>query len=232
MRLQQLRHCPIGLALVVSACGGPLPGAQAAEFATQPTSAGATKAPDAGAIVDSGGAPTAYHIMTVLRCSLAPTACAEVARPGDLAGSYRVSFGSSPGGVRSREQAVSDLYRELRDRTSLGSRLITASRRPEPITARTEAAEAPTHPRPSGGSSDPIVEAAFDLIESVDEAGEVTVDVAHDSSSCKIALVQAASGVAPEPGDTGHRRCLLKGAERPGHVDEPTPRDREKRFGQ
>jgi len=136
---------------------------------------------------------------------------------------YRVSFGTGSGSVRTREQAVADLYREVRDRTGFGTRLLAVRHHLERRQASLEAEDPPASPRVGSTGSDPLVEAAHSLIGAVDADGQVTLDVAHGGASCKVLL-------AARDLDAGARRCLVGEAERTGAHDSEGQRQPEHRY--
>jgi hypothetical protein len=192
------------LAAVVlcAACEGPPWPAEAQS--PQP----AAVAADAPKILDAGMAPARpFHTLTLAQCARAAQDCLR-AHGGDSAGpAYLVAFGSGVGSLRTREQAMADLYRELRDRTASGGHLAARPRHldePEggalPPPDETEVRRGPPMEK------DPLVEAAFELMAVVDREGEVTVDTAPSSDPCKVALG------APELPDASAStaRCFLK----------------------
>jgi hypothetical protein len=131
-----------------------------------------------------------------------------------------VATGGGTGLERSREQALSDVYRELRDRTAFGTKLVAVSHHEGHPAATRPSAEAP-----KTAGTDPLILASFDILEAVDREGRVTLDVFHGRTSCKVAL-------AVSELDAGGRRCLVDGPEHgSSHEDPVTPREREKRFG-
>jgi hypothetical protein len=211
----------LALAAASPACGGPLPTADA------PTQAAGTDAPDAA--TTSEAAAGTFHTITVTLCARDRDACRKAqGTPGEA--SYRIAFGGSVGTLRSREQATADLYRELRDRTALGTRLVAQRRHLQspggdagPLApAASPAAAASATPDPP--VSDVLVDAARELIEAVDAEGGVTIDVAHGRPGCKVLLALAES-------DASTGRCLIKEPPRPGAHDTDAPRGREERFG-
>ena len=161
-------------------------GLPAAETAAPSPAPSAAAEPAAGA-PDGGRVGSAFHTITI---TLAPARSRPLAAGRPQAAlwdsSYRISFGSGVGELRSREQAVADLYREVRDRTGLGTHLAAEPHRlaslPEAGNVGSSAA------RPGSAGSDPLVDVAFQLIEAVDAEGEVTVDVAHGRPGCKLSL--------------------------------------------
>ncbi len=201
------------IATALAQCGGPLPNADVRSM--EPSEA----APSNGA---TDAALREVHSMTVTACWRDPARCrsSESTLTTDL---YRVASGSGVGGLRSHEQALTDVYRELRDRTGLGSRLVAT---PHRIDAQADA-HAPSPPL--GGStaapgSDPLVSAAKELLLVVDTEGQITLDVTHGRTSCKVSVAGAT--------EDSRKRCLVEGSEHPsGYEDPASPRDREKRFG-
>ena len=101
---------------------------------------------------------------------------------------------------------MADLYKELRDRTASGERLDA-----EPHGAGDAGPRIPqgTRSTAKAGASggDPISQCAFELLDLVDGVGEVTLDVVHGSSGCKVSLGRAAA-------DGGTSRCLVQEPER------------------
>ncbi len=200
-------------AAALAQCGGPLPNADVRSI-DPAEAAPSTPATDA--------AVSEVHSMTVTACWRDPARCSssETTVTTDL---YRVASGTGVGGLRSHEQALTDVYRELRDRTGLGSRLVAT---PHRIDAQADA-HAPS-PRPGASTaapgSDPLISAAKDLLLIVDTEGQITLDVTHGRTSCKV-LVAGAS-------ESSGKRCLIEGPERSsGYEDPASPREREKRFG-
>ncbi len=181
---------------------------------------------DAGTTTDAAATLAApIHTMTITLCSRDPEACRR-AQGGDTPGiTYRVAFGGGTGTVRTREQALADLYRELRDRTALGTRLSATVNHLERPSSETAVVDQSSVARPTSAGHDPIVDAAFELLDGVDGDGQVALDTAHGRTTCKLSLAARAA-------DAGGHRCLLEGPERPGKRDEDSPRDRSRRFGQ
>ncbi|MGD0678692.1 MAG: hypothetical protein ABSC94_25065 [Polyangiaceae bacterium] len=104
---------------------------------------------------------------------------------------------------------MTDLYRELRDRTALGDRLDAEARAP----GTTEGVPAPgsksaRQANTSGG--DPIAQCAFELLALVDDVGEVTLDVVHGvgSNGCLVSLGRSTK-------DGGAHQCLVREPEHP-----------------
>jgi hypothetical protein len=155
--------------------------------------------------------------MTVTLCSRDSKTC-QLAQAHDTSAAslpYRVSFGTGVGTLRSREQGLADLYREIRDRTAFGTRLVGVSHLLErPATdGASWASEPVAPPRPSSAEHDPVVDAAYSLMEAVDSEGQVTLDATHSGTTCKLSLAMRSL-------DGGAGRCLLAGPARPGHESE------------
>ncbi len=160
----------------------------------------------AGAPPDAGTAPVdTSHAFTVMLCATSPDPCPA----SEAAATYRVVFGSGRGVVRTRGQAMADLYKELRDRLAGGERLDAETHAPRDGGTVPPGMGAPTMPSASG--DDPISQCAFQLVDLVDGVGEVTLDVVHGSQGCRVSLGRSADG--------GALRCLVQGPEsarRPG----------------
>ena len=160
----------------------------------------APRGSDAGAPQSSGS-----HAMVVTLCAADPGACAAArADGGNVESGYRVVFGSGRAELRSRGQAMADLYKELRDRTSSGERLSAQPRSPGDGGALA-AGESRGSSGP-GGDAEPLSQCAFHLLDLVDGVGEVTLDVVHGygSRACLVSLGQAGPG-----------QCLVHGADGP-----------------
>ena len=158
----------------------------------------------APAVADAGAvAQTSIPAMTVARCSSSIQLCSS---EGDAAASenYRVAFGSGRGTIRSREQATADFFKELRDRTTSGQRLIAE------MASRGDAGTAEIHGVPSAVKSEPSVGnetlllLAVRLMDFVDSTGEISLDVIHESGSngCILAVGRFAERRATQ--------CLLE----------------------
>jgi hypothetical protein len=160
----------------------------------------------AGAPTDAGSAPVdTSHAFTVMLCATSPDPCPA----SEAEATYRVIFGSGRGVVRTRGQAMADLYKELRDRLAGGERLDAETHAPRDGGTVTTGMGAPT--KPSASDDDPISQCAFQLVDLVDGVGEVTLDVVHGSHGCRVALGRTADG--------GALRCLVQepeSARRPG----------------
>jgi hypothetical protein len=178
------------------------------------SSSGAIDALLAPSTTDAGAvALDSSHALTVTICSASPLACPTSAADASAEVSYHVVFGSGRGVIRSRGQAMADLYNELRDRTASGERIDANARAPN-------AAGSPAPPsrvsrtKASAGSSDAIAKCALQLLDLVDGVGEVTLDVIYGSGSsgCMVSLGRFAA-------DGGASQCLVQepeGPHRPG----------------
>jgi len=200
------------LAALLPHCGGPLPGAE-----TPVQVASGAGAPDASAAGDATSRPArAFHTITVSACARDAEECRRAKANGGE-GSYRMALGGGIGMLRSREQVVADLYRELRDRTAVGTRLAAHPRHLElgPLEGGS----------PAGGSggagasaasdspaTDELIHAARELVDAVDAQGEVTLDVDHGGIACKLSL-------GLEGADASARRCLIEDTTRGGQKD-------------
>jgi hypothetical protein len=157
---------------------------------------------------DAGGAGlSTVHAMIVTSCGWPSSPCAGLEQGAAEGGSYRVVFGSGHASIRSRGQAMSDLYRELRDKSSAGLRLDIEARAPSVGDAATPAVAAPRASR--GTASDPISQSAFAVLDLVDSIGEADVDEVYVSSAdqCVISLGRVADG--------GAMQCLVRAPDRP-----------------
>jgi hypothetical protein len=113
---------------------------------------------------------------------------------------------------------MAELYKELRDRTESGSHLAAKAHRlgvaPEnggdgggaPPEKRPEPQEAAGRGK-SASSEDPLVQAAFALMDSVDQEGSITVDALppRTASDCTLSI----DSVASDDFDGGLSRCLV-----------------------
>jgi hypothetical protein len=207
---------PLVLVFMI-ACGGPLPGAET----PSPLSLGPSG--DAGAVSDASPAAfDPYHLLTVSLCERDIEGCKRVNVIPEGA-PYRVALGSSGGERRNRDQAIADLYRELRDRTALGARLVARVHRLD--VTRSDAGGSKSG-RGAGGkgstatdsvTTDALIDAARQMMDAVDTAGEVTLDTSHEHAGCKLAFASEAAG------RDGTGRCLIRGEDRGnGHEGEGT----------
>jgi hypothetical protein len=160
--------------------------------------------------IDAGRspAPDSFHMMTITLCSTSSHPCLQSDEDASTEGSYRVVFGSGRGTIRSRGQVTTDLYNELRDRTTSGEQVDVE------LHASGDAGSPPTLGGSSSalkGSSDSesLADCAFRLIAWVDRVGEVTLDVTPNfgSSGCSVSLGQFAA-------DTSTSQCLIHEPER------------------
>ncbi|MGO9838588.1 MAG: hypothetical protein ACLP1X_30770 [Polyangiaceae bacterium] len=177
------------------------------ESRTQASSSGyldALLAPvtDAGSVVRNSS-----HAMTITICASSPAPCRALQPDASSDESYLVVFGSGRGAVRSREQATTDLYQELRNRMAAGERLDVESHAPGDAKAAAAMGDTWTT-KATAGSSDPIAQCAVHLFALVGRVGEVTIDVVHGlgSSGCLVSLGQ--------PTDGGTPPCLVQEPER------------------
>jgi hypothetical protein len=192
------------------ACGDHIPPATANDAPIDTTGAetwsipGMEDAASAASPADAGGEGGAqFHAMTVSLCARDADACAQAGGsvpPSEPA--YRVAFGRGAGIMRTREQAMTDLYREMRDRLGWGAHLVAEPQRLPPADGAS-GLPASRPPNPSD-EDEPLVRTAFDLMDSVDSEGEVTIDTlpALTAGHCKLAV----GGVAV---DGGRGRCVV-----------------------
>jgi hypothetical protein len=154
-------------------------------------------------------APDSSHAMTVTICSASPLACPASAADASADMSYHVVFGSGRGVIRSRGQAMADLYNELRDRTASGERIDAKPRAPGDVGPPALPSRVSTT-KASAGSSDAIAKCALQLLDLVDGVGQVTLDVIYGSGSsgCMVSLGRFAA-------DGGASQCLVQEPERP-----------------
>jgi hypothetical protein len=202
--------------VLVGAAVGGLDGCEQRFSATPPTlptdsaDASSSGALDAllGRSVGDAAAPTtdSSHAMSIASCSWTPGECPAAEPDASVDTMYHVVFGSGRGVVRTREQAMTDLYRELRDRIDAGERLTV---RPRPrADMGTGAGWHGRSTSPSTPSSDALAQSAMRLLDAVDGAGELLVDVNHNSrSGCVVSLEQSV-------GDGGVSQCLIDEPER------------------
>ena len=181
----------------------------APESAPAAASAGVLEALLSGPAADAGQAQyEASRAMTVTLCSASSTPCPS---PDDASadGSYRVVFGSGRAEIRSRGQAMTDLYKELRDRVAAGDRLVAIPRTPRGAGGAFSASgAAATKPGTDGG--DATTQGAFHLLDLVDGVGEVTLEVAprFAATGCLVSLGRPG-------GDGGVAHCVIPEPERP-----------------
>jgi hypothetical protein len=145
------------------------------------------------------------HALTVTFCSTGQPMCPASEMDASPEARYRVVFGTGHAEIRSRRQAMTDLYQELRDRTSAGERLDAEARAPGDAGAPAPVGE---RPKTSTASSDALSQCAFHLLDLVDGVGEVTLDVvrAYGVHDCMVSLGGSADG--------GAGQCLIQEPER------------------
>jgi hypothetical protein len=175
-----------------------------------------TPAPSSGAVDalltpatnEAGAALPESRAMTVTLCSASPQPCAAPDTDASSDDSYRVVFGSGRAEIRSRGQAMADVYKELRDRTTAGERLAVIPRAPR-SSGGAYTASGRASARAGGDTGDDISRSAFHLLDLVDGVGEVVVELLprFASSGCIIALGRPG-------GDGGIPQCLIKEPER------------------
>jgi hypothetical protein len=173
--------------------------------APQPAASAAAPEIAAVEVLDAGPpADESHHAVLVTACSIDKRGCllAQPSGPSDDA-SYRVAFGGGVGAIRTRGQAMAELYKEIRDRTTNGAHLAAEPHHIGDPPASAQGAK--TAPRPAAGlADDPLVEAAFQLMDAVDHDGEVTIDSLpmRSPSSCQLSMASLES-------DAGGARCLV-----------------------
>lgn len=147
--------------------------------------------------------------MTITLCSASPLPCASPDAGDTVDAAYRVVFGSGRAEIRTRGQAMADLYKELRDRTASGEELVAESRAPGDAGAPVVPGRGATTKADASGG-DAIAQCAFHLLDLVDGVGEVTLDVVHGygSHGCMVSLGRASAGA-------GASRCLIDAPDHP-----------------
>jgi hypothetical protein len=143
------------------------------------------------------GGDSSPHVVRVTMCALDRSGClrAQSESPPEDS-SYRVAFGRGAGLIRTRGQAMAELYKEVRDRTDSGEHLAAKAHHlgdpHTPLEPRTRVAE------------DPLTEAAYQLMEAVDRDGEITIDSLsrQGPGTCKLSL-------GPLDPDAGATNCLI-----------------------
>jgi len=159
--------------------------------------------------VDGGGVATSTSpAMTVTSCAWPSVACSSLDADASAEDRYRVVFGSGHATIRSRGEAMSDLYRELRDHAAAGQRLDVEPRSPGAAGTSARARAAP-HPSSPAAGSDAIMQGAFSLLDLVDTIGEVDVAVVYGEAvtQCRISLGRGTP-------DGGAAECLVREPER------------------
>ena len=163
---------------------------------------------EAGAAVASSPSESP-HALTIASCASSPGECSPASADAGADATYRVVFGSGRVVVRLRAQAMTDLYNELRDRTTAGERLDATPHAPQDPKPRAEREERP-HSASSAAASDPIAKGAIELLDLVDDIGEVTIDVVHASGlrGCTVSVKLPSA-------DGGASQCLIQATEQP-----------------
>jgi hypothetical protein len=180
-------------------------------FAPASSSSSAIDALIAPAPTSAASAVDVSHALVVTLCSASPKACPPSDADASTEGSYHVVFGSGRGALRSRGQAMADLYKELRDRTKSGEQLDAETHAQGEAGWVPPAAGGPSvTPRSSGDDGDPLAACASHLLDLVDGTGEVSLDVVHGFSktACTVSLGRSTS-------DAGAPLCLVKAPEQP-----------------
>jgi len=166
-----------------------------------PESTAATEVIDAGEPSDD-----AQHAVLVTSCALDKIGCVR-AQPSPVPDdtSYRIVFGGGAGAIRTRGQTMADLYKEIRDRTNAGAHLAAQTHHLGDPAPGADLASAPR--ARSRVDDDPLVEAAFQLMNAVDRDGEITIDTLppRGPRACKLSLG------ALDP-DGGGANCLVNGS--------------------
>jgi hypothetical protein len=155
------------------------------------------------AVTDAGSAAvSSFHALTITLCSSSPQACPPPEGDSPSAAVYRVVYGSGRGVTRTREQALTDLYKELRDRTGAGDRLVAQPHVPGDGGAPNLGGSST---KATTNGSDALADSAQRLLDIVDGVGEVTVDVAHGTGApeCVLSLGRSIAG-------GGSWQCLIK----------------------
>jgi hypothetical protein len=199
------------VSLAVGACDDRMIPAEAPtpSEATMPRTAmpvASTTVTEGPALSATGGGASAtrgHHAIIVTSCAIDKSCSGAQATSPQTEATYRVAFGRGAGTIRTRGQATADLYKEIRDRMDSGAHLAAEPHHlgdPAPI-ADTE----PARMRKSAGD-DPVVEAAFQLMDAVDQNGEVAIDGVPmmGPSACKLSMGHVDA-------DAGTSRCLVEG---------------------
>ncbi len=181
----------------------------APESAPSAVASGALESLLTPAAGDAGAEVAQARAMTVTLCSASAQPC-EVSEGGTSDGeAYRVVFGSGRAEIRSRGQAMTDLYKELRDRTSAGERLAAIPRAPR-SSGGAYTTSGGASAKGSTGEGDDITRCAFHLLDLVDGVGEVVLErlPRFASTGCIVSLGRPG-------GDAGMPQCLIKEPDRP-----------------
>jgi hypothetical protein len=195
----------LAVAALLSCEDNPPPLAPESFTPSTPSSAPLSPTPiDAGTLA----ARDSFHMMTITLCSASPQPCLPSDGDASTNASYRVVFGSGRATIRSRGQVTTDLYNELRDRTSSGEQVDVELYTPGDAGAPAALGGSSAAPKePSGSES--LARCAFHLIDLVDSGNEITLDVTHEfgSSGCSVSLGRFAT-------DTSASQCLIQEPER------------------
>jgi len=185
------------------------PPALGPEVSTAPSADERDASPQRGAVDAAPAAVASSHALAITTCASTPQSCAapEVDASTDV--SYRVVFGSGRGLVRSREQAATDLYKELLDRTTSGERLDAEVAHAKGPATAAHASSLRSSPGGDVGKTDPLARCAFFLLDLVDAHGGVSLDVVHWAgvAGCTVSLGAFA-------GDGGASECLISEPQR------------------
>jgi hypothetical protein len=159
--------------------------------------------------VADAGAVEATRALMVTLCSASEQPCTSSGGEAAPDGSYRVTFGSGRAEIRSRGQAMADVYKELRDRTTSGEHLNAIPRAARASGGRLSAS-AGDSTKPAN-DSDPLTQCAFHILDLVDGVGEVAVEVAprFGGAGCLVQLGRSDR-------DAGFTQCLVPEPDRPG----------------
>jgi hypothetical protein len=212
-KLQPWRRC-VGLAFAwVALCAcesrySPTP-ANAPEMVASDASSNAVEAllafmhPDAGHD-DAQVLLDVSHAMILSTCTSNPKPCSDSVGDAAPSGQYFVVFGSGRGVVRSRDQALTDLYEELRNRIEAGERLdVRSARSSDTAPSGREHGQAQPSMATSEGKGETASHCALRLLGIADEVGQLTLDVVHGKGDggCLVTLDVS--------------RCLIQAPEKP-----------------
>ncbi len=186
------------------------PPVMAPEIGAGAASSGALEALLSPPGVDAGTAPAPLSLaLTITLCSASSVPCLS---PDDAStdASYRVVYGSGRAEIRSRGQAMTDVYKEVRDRLASGERLEAVPRAPRGAGGAFSASTASASKASTEEGSDATTRCAFHMLDLVDGGNEVTLEVAprFASTGCLVSLGR------PQ-GDAGAPHCLIAEPERP-----------------
>jgi len=168
-----------------------------------------SSAPLSPSPIDAGRpAQDSFHMMTITLCAASPHPCPPSDDDASTNVRYRVVFGSGRATIRSRGQVTTDLYNELRDRTTSGEQVDVELHAPGDAGASGALGDSSSAPKGSSGSES-LAQCAFRLIDLVDTGSEVTLDVTHEfgSGGCRVSLGRFDA-------DTSASQCLIQGPER------------------